>query len=740
MSPPSPMGAPAPRLDSDLRLADGTLENELRVAKLALLARRSNFNVSATVVNACLLCSLLYPTAPRIGLGIWGLLQLGGASWAYYSVHKRRPPPRGSQRGITRAAWTCTGAGVLLGSVVLLLEHTGDLARFLVFITLGAMASAASTTLAPIPRAAQGYIAGALVLPAAFWAYQGRFEYAVMAALSLSMLVFLVRNARVSHDAFLEGLGRAQQIGRLREQFQAEQAEWLDLSQAAEAFALLDPEDRLLLWNARFEQLVQPARVTRGVPYADLLRNCGDKPTLVDGKPVSTLEWLELRSALAERGGELLESYAGDAFYRVSAHRARSGRQVILAVNVTALKRTERALREGELALLQTQRMESVGVIAGGVAHDFNNLLTAVGGAAELLSASVSDPDDQELLRDITASVERGSRLTRQLLAYGRRQPQRPRLLGLNDLLELNLPLFRRLLPATVRIETTLSPELSQVHADPEQLEQVMLNLVLNARDALPRGGALRLSTRNVDGSIELCVADDGVGMSPETSARIFEPFFSTKERHHGSGLGLSAVQGIVRQSGGSVAVHSRPGEGTRMIVRLPMSNERGIESPRRLRHNPSVDERSHRLLVVDDEERVLEVTTRLLVRLGYRVVEASRPDVALGLLEQHRDQISLLLSDVVMPVMNGAELAAAARKLCPQLPVLFMSGYDPGLLEQFQAHDVLQKPFTLEQLGQAVTRALEGGPRGAQPGKVSGFVKTVALDDAADETAAKRG
>ena len=175
------------------------------------------------------------------------------------------------------------------------------------------------------------------------------------------------------------------------------------------------------------------------------------------------------------------------------------------------------------------------------------------------------------------------------------------------------------------------------------------------------------------------------------------------------------------------------------MSIRLPASDQRGIEALRRPRDNPSVDERSHRLLVVDDEERVLEVTTRLLVRLGYRVVEASRPDVALGLLAQHRDQISLLLTDVVMPVMNGAELARAARKLCPALPVLFMSGYDPGFLEQVEAHDVLQKPFTLEQLGQAVTRVLARVPRAAQPSKVSGFVKTVSHEDAADEAASRR-
>jgi hypothetical protein len=269
-----------------------------------------------------------------------------------------------------RAAWLCTLAGALLGSVVLLLDGAGDFTRFLVFLTLGAMVSAASTTLAPIPRAAQGYIGGALVLPTLFWLYQGRLEYGVLAGLALSMLVFLVRNARLSHDAFLEGLGRAREIAELREQFQAERDEWLDLSQATEAFALLDPGGRLLLWNSRFEALVHPAVTARGVFYSELLGACAAKPTSVDGQPIAADAWLALRCELGSRGGALLEGYAGDVFYRVAAHRTPSGREVVTAVNVSALERAERALHDGQLALLQAQRLESVGIIAGRVAHD----------------------------------------------------------------------------------------------------------------------------------------------------------------------------------------------------------------------------------------------------------------------------------------------------------------------------------------------------------------------------------
>ncbi|HKO90112.1 MAG TPA: ATP-binding protein [Polyangiaceae bacterium] len=691
----------------------GTVERELNVAKLSLFARRALVNATTTAANALLLCALLYPTAPRLWLGLWGALQLGGAFWFSRRSRKPRRPPRGSERGLRRAIVFCTLAGGSLGSVVLLVEGSSDVTRLLVFVTLAAMASAASTTLAAIPRAAQGYIGGALLVPTLFWLHEGQLEYVILALLSVSMTAFLVFNARVTNEAFLEGFARARQMEALSARFQAEQAEWLDLSQGSEAFALLDADAHVLLWNHRFEQVMLPGAVQRGSPYRELLANCALQPSTVDGAPVTTSDWLALRMGLARRDTELLEGYPGEVFYRVSARTLPSGRQAVLAVNVSALKQAENALHERELALLRAQRQESIGVIAGGVAHDFNNLLTAVGGAAEMLSAEVRSPEAVSLVQDILTSVERGSRLARQLLAYGRKQTLKPRSLDLNELLSGRLALFRRLLPTTIQIETEFEPALWSILADPEQIEQVAMNLVLNARDAMPRGGVLRLRTRNIaPACVEFQVEDTGVGMSQETAERAFEPFFSTKSENRGSGLGLSAVQGIVRQSGGTVTLDTGQGRGTRIIVALPRSEAPAL--PSTLPQDQERPERSPsaaHLLVVDDEVLVLEVTTRLLRRLGYTVSAASRPSDALELLTREGGKVSLLLTDVVMADMNGADLAAAARRMQPDLPVVFMSGYDPGLVAQFETHDVLHKPFSREQLGRAIKAALSGEP-----------------------------
>jgi signal transduction histidine kinase len=692
-------------------VSDGSdaVEREINVAKLSLFARRSTIHAVATVTNAVLLAVLLYDTAPRGWLIAWALAQAAVAAVLFVrGGRKPRRPPRGSRRGIRRAAWLCTATGCLLGSVVWLLEGASDVARLLVLVTLAAMASAASTTLAPIPRAAQGYIAGALLLPAVRWLLQGDLHYVVLALLAVSMALFLVYNARITHSAFLEGLGRARQIETLSAQFRGERAEWLDLSHATEAFVLLDPKNAVLLWNGRFQELVMPTPVERGVDYISLLSAAALSPETVGGKPVTRDEWLASRRALIDEPGEQLESYDGDVFYQCSTQRLPSQRKVVSAVNVTALERTARALREQDHALAQAQRQESVGVIAGGVAHDFNNLLTAIRGATELLMEDRPSPSARSLLEDIVASVERGARLTRQLLAYGRLQSLSPRVLDLNRELAKSLPLFRRLLPASVRIETDLAPDLRPVLADPEQLSQVTMNLVLNARDAMPRGGTLRLVTANVGGlHVEMSVADDGVGMSPDTVERIFEPFFSTKDQQRGSGLGLSAVQGIVRQSGGTIQVETRLGEGTTMRVRLPYSEQVVASVPPVPSSAPSAAGNAERLLVVDDEALVRDMTARLLRRQGYEVSEAAGPRAALEQIERHPGRFSLLVTDVVMPEMSGVELAAAVRRIDPDLPVLFMSGYEPGLFDRSDAPDLLQKPFTPAQLMSAVERAL---------------------------------
>jgi signal transduction histidine kinase/CheY-like chemotaxis protein len=687
-------------------------ERETNSAKLSLLARRSGVHALATVANTLLLGLALYGTAPRGWLGLWVLQQSSLAGVLFVRARRQRRSPRGSPRGIRRAAWFCSFAGAGLGSVVLLLPGSGELARLLVLVTLAAMASAASTTLASIPRAAQGYIAGALLLPALFWLSRGELDYVLLALLAGCLASFLVFNARITHDAFLESLGRAREIERLSAQFREERAEWLEWSCATEAFVLLDASQQVLLWNQRFEELVLPSNVERGVSYEHLLSSARVKPDSVGGRKVSVAEWLQSRSALCEHRAGQLEGYADGTFHQVSVHRLENGRQLVTAVDVTALKRTERALREQEHALAQSQRQESVGVIAAGVAHDFNNLLTSIQGAAELLQTEMPAGRGQALLQDIGVSVDRGARLTRQLLAYGRQQSLSPRAIDLNRELESSLPLIRRLLPASVEIRTELASGLHAVFADPEQLQQVIMNLVLNARDAMPKGGVLRLSTTNTTAQqVELCVSDDGIGMSAETVERIFEPFFSTKDLRRGSGLGLSAVQGIIRQSGGSIAVESQPGAGTRMRITLPRSELPVQDAPVSSDAPAPQTQVREALLVVDDEDQVRRLTARLLRRQGYEVIEADHPQAALEHLRSGAPPIGLLLTDVVMPEMSGVELAAAARKLQPALPVVFMSGYEPGLMAAFEAADVLQKPFTLPQLAQAVVTAL-GGPK----------------------------
>ncbi|MEY4548866.1 MAG: hypothetical protein RL685_5061 [Pseudomonadota bacterium] len=682
-------------------------QRELNVARLALLRSRAPLHALATVANSALLSVALWRSAPRPWLLLWALQQLAGAALLYHRAQRQRRPPRGSERGIRRAALVCAIAGGTLGSVGLLLEGASNTGRTLVLVTLAAMASAASTTLAAIPSAARGYIIGTLLLPAVYWLTLGELESVVLAALAISLALFLLLNARITHGAFLENLGRAREVERLSAQLREERAEWLEWSHASEAFVLLDASQRVVLWNHRFQQLVRPAALARGVDYAQILASTGMKPESVEAQPVTAGEWLAARGALPGLPQGQLEGYPDGTFYQVYAQLLPSGRQVITAVNVSALKRTERALREQERAVAQSQRQEMVGVIAGGVAHDFNNLLTGILGATELLLVEATDTTTRALLADISASVERGARLTRQLLAYGRLQSLSPRVIDLNDELQRALPLYRRLLPASVAVETELARDLFAVYADPEQLSQVLMNLVLNARDAMPRGGRLRLSTTNLEELVELCVADDGIGMAPETLERIFEPFFSTKDQGRGSGLGLSAVHGIVRQSGGQIAVESRPGAGTRMKIRLPRSQFAVQAAPESVTSEPPPSGASERVLVVDDEEQVRRLTARLLRRKGYEVLEADHPQAALRQLAEGTLPIDLLLTDVVMPEMSGVQLAAAARSQLPGLAVLFMSGYEPGLLNDIDAREVLQKPFTPAQLAHAVATAL---------------------------------
>ncbi|HLY62032.1 MAG TPA: PAS domain S-box protein [Terriglobia bacterium] len=391
-----------------------------------------------------------------------------------------------------------------------------------------------------------------------------------------------------------------------------------------------------------------------------------------------------------------------------------------------AIQRNITERRQLELQLRQAQKMEAVGRLAGGVAHDFNNLLTIINGYSEMLLDSASPGDAARgSLEQIKKAGERAAALTRQLLAFGRRQVLSPQVLDLNHVVADINKMLRRLIGEDIELVSSHGAELGRVKADAGQIEQVIMNLVVNARDAMPEGGQLTIETSNVDldesyaerqnqmapGSyVTLAVSDTGSGMDQETQAQIFEPFFTTKEKGKGTGLGLATVYGIVKQSGGFIWVHSEIGQGTTFKIYLPRVKEvAATVEPVIARLAP--EKGSETILVVEDEESVRTLVRAVLGASGYTVLEASRGVDALTICEGQNGNIDLMLTDVVMPQMNGWELAKQLAKVRPDTKVLYMSGYTDNAIVHDGVLDpgtpFLQKPFSPDALTRKVREVL---------------------------------
>ncbi len=382
--------------------------------------------------------------------------------------------------------------------------------------------------------------------------------------------------------------------------------------------------------------------------------------------------------------------------------------------------RAEERRQELEEQLRHSQKMEAIGRLAGGVAHDFNNSLMAIRGYSELMLGRLLPGDPLHRHADgIKKAADSAAAMTKQLLAFGRKQMLRPEVLDLNDVVLGMAEMIDRVVGSDVELETSLADDLGSAKADPQQFQQVLLNLVLNARDAMPDGGKLLLETANVeleDGEcfVMLAVTDTGCGMDRETQAQIFEPFFTTKELGKGSGLGLATVYGIVDQSDGRIWVESDPGRGTTFRIHLPR-----IDRPTRRERDGSpferIDEGSETVLVVEDEASVRTVVCHMLQERGYEVIAAATAEEAILSVQDHPGAIDLLLTDVVMPSMNGAQLAERLTYSRPGLKVLYMSGYTNeaigrrGVLED--SIFFLEKPFTSEQLARRVREVLDGDP-----------------------------
>jgi PAS domain S-box-containing protein len=390
-----------------------------------------------------------------------------------------------------------------------------------------------------------------------------------------------------------------------------------------------------------------------------------------------------------------------------------AGRRARLAAveDVTERRRLEDRLRQG-------QKMEAVGQLAGGIAHDFNNLLTAIVGYATLLDRALAPSDElHEEVHEIIGAARRAANLTQQLLAFSRKQVLRPAVLDVNVVVRDMERILHRTIGEHIALVTALEPRLAPVRADASQLEQVIMNLVVNARDAMPGGGRVTIETSNVPletelagAFVQLAVSDTGTGMSAEVKAHLFEPFFTTKEVGKGTGLGLATVYGIVHQSGGFIAVDSEPGQGTRFRILLPRAEAPAPESAPAALEPAAAG--SGTVLLVEDEAGVRHLARDVLRRYGYRVLEAGEGGEALSLAAAHEGAIDLLLTDVVMPGMSGAELAERFRALRPEARVLYASGYaDDAVISHGVTGGVpfLQKPFEPDELVRRVRELLEG-------------------------------
>jgi two-component system cell cycle sensor histidine kinase/response regulator CckA len=379
-------------------------------------------------------------------------------------------------------------------------------------------------------------------------------------------------------------------------------------------------------------------------------------------------------------------------------------------------KQSQDTLRQREEQLRQAQKMEAIGRLAGGVAHDFNNLLMAIHGYAEMLVQALAHGDERRSdAEKIVKAADRAAGLTRQLLAFSSREVITQQAVALDQLVHNMQNMLQRLIGPEIQIVTEVWPDLTPVLADTTQVEQILVNLVINARDAMPRGGKIAIELRNIEldkigvvshpglqpgDYVEMSVSDTGSGMDAETRSRIFEPFFTTKESGKGTGLGLATVYGIVQQNNGAIEVQSRIGHGTTFYIYLPRATDLGKPAPM---HAVAASGGSETILLVEDDDRVRALVSNMLRKHGFTLLLASAGDQALEIAARHRGPIDLLLTDVLMPGLNGRMLSERLTASRPETRVLFMSGYsDDEILRlgvRKAAAHFIQKPFSVDAL-----------------------------------------
>jgi two-component system cell cycle sensor histidine kinase/response regulator CckA len=514
-----------------------------------------------------------------------------------------------------------------------------------------------------------------------------------------------------------------------------------DLQRSETALRQAEQKYRTIFENAAegiYQSSLDGKYIAANPALARMLGFNSPEELICSGTDISTQRYVS-RAAHAEFVKTMTESGAVQNFEYEAVRK--DGKIILVSENARVVRDSEGKMfyfegtveditrqRELEHQLRQMQKIEAVGRLAGGVAHDFNNVLMAISSYAELLERKLKNPSTGRYVSEIVKATKRGASLTDGLLTFSRKQVLSPKVLDLNALIAEHLKMLARLIPENIDLKFAAGGELGHVKADPSQLQQVLMNLIINARDAMASGGRLVLQTTNaeLDGPsaphdenqganakyVMVSVSDTGCGMDSETMSHIFEPFFTTKEPGKGTGLGLAIVFGIVKQSGGHVSVQSEPGKGTTFKVHFPLVDATMERENTEVTTHPSTG--TETILLVEDEDGVRNSTAEYLRDTGYTVLTAGSGPEALQVVEQYDQPIHLLLSDVIMPFMSGRELAEIVAERRPETRVVFMSGYSDNLLSTHQVldtkHRLLRKPFNLDSLGRCIREVLEAG------------------------------
>ena len=518
------------------------------------------------------------------------------------------------------------------------------------------------------------------------------------------------------------------QIQRMRRQLSEREELYRLISENAEdLIAVIDVQGRRLYNSPGYQKVFgYTHKELQGVPIIDQIHP-DDAKRVVEARDqafaTDTSVRVEYRFQHKNGDWRILESTGSP----VQNGSGQSKKLIVVSRDITDRKHAEEMLRQREEQLRQAQKMEAVGRLSGGIAHDFNNLLGVIIGYSEDIEVRTSHGDPlRKSAQEILKAAQRAASLTQQLLAFSRQQVLQPGVLPLNLLVSDMGKMLQRLIGAHIDLTTKLDPAVGRIKADQSQIEQVIVNLVVNARDAMPEGGMLLIETASVylnesqarglpfllpGPHVVLTVTDTGIGMDEETQKHIFEPFFTTKETGKGTGLGLATVYGVVKQSGGIVGVHSRPGKGSTFKIYLPQVDEQ----PTAHKDDPCATEvlsGSETILIVENEQALLELTSGVLARSGYKVLSARNGIEAIGIARSFDGPINLLLTDIMMPKLNGHSLARHVGALRPGIRVIFMTGHsevDEKPLEAVPSDsECLQKPFHRDTLIRKVRQALD--------------------------------